>query len=439
MLSALILGTVGVASAATVLNNPYNDVPISHWSYDAVNTLTKAGVIEGYGDNAFRGEKSITRYEMAVIVAKALARQDKADTAQKAMIDKLAAEYKTDLEGIGVRLKDVEEQVKKIDEKASVINFQGSYFGWRSMRANNGLWPVNAAHVDLIENFKVDDTTTITLEQEYQGVYKKGTDAWSGGEMNTTNTKFGQMFVQTVLGDKTKVKVGRFGNRAAYGMTYIGNINGAKLSFDASDKLKANVAFGQVWTDSRYSLYKVFYAKSAADYAYANLIESRMPYASVDFDYAVSRNTNVKASYQRTSDCNTIPGANYYEVGADTKVGHDFTLTAVGVKSSRENDNKGYFGQLLYKKAMFWAVPHSYDVFANYRKTPNNTIIGGYGGNPSDFYGDDNNSINFKGTTIGFHYVPKRMQMLTVFYMNGKTVDDNTNKSIFRGQYDFFL
>lgn len=86
----------------------FADVPAKHWAYDAVAKLAKAGIIEGYGDGTFRGDKLMNRYEFAIATVKALDRFDKADDAQKALIDKLSAEFASELNRMGARLAKVE-------------------------------------------------------------------------------------------------------------------------------------------------------------------------------------------------------------------------------------------------------------------------------------------------------------------------------------------
>ncbi|MBU2699007.1 hypothetical protein Ga0466249_000086 [Sporomusaceae bacterium BoRhaA] len=107
---ATSVGTTAFAAAA----NPFTDVPTKHWSYGAVQQLAKAGIIDGYNDGTFKGDKTITRYEMAVLVAKAMAKEDKADAAQKATIDKLAAEFSSELDNLGVRVTNLENKVGNI-------------------------------------------------------------------------------------------------------------------------------------------------------------------------------------------------------------------------------------------------------------------------------------------------------------------------------------
>ena len=100
---------VGVTSAA--LANPFADVPADHWAYDAIDQLAADGVIEGYGNGTFDGDKQITRYEMAQIVARAMANCDGADAADKATIDKLSAEFAEELDSLGVRVDALEKKV----------------------------------------------------------------------------------------------------------------------------------------------------------------------------------------------------------------------------------------------------------------------------------------------------------------------------------------
>jgi len=103
---------LGVTSAFAA--NPFVDVPAKHWAYDAVSKLAQAGIVDGYGDGTFRGDKNITRYEMAQIVAKALAKEDKANAEQKALLNKLSAEFSSELDNLGVRVSKLEKNASKV-------------------------------------------------------------------------------------------------------------------------------------------------------------------------------------------------------------------------------------------------------------------------------------------------------------------------------------
>lgn len=86
----------------------FNDVPAKHWSYDAVAKLAKAGLVDGYADGTFKGDKTLTRYEMAFIVAKAMDKFETADESNKQLIDKLSAEFASELNRLGARVAKVE-------------------------------------------------------------------------------------------------------------------------------------------------------------------------------------------------------------------------------------------------------------------------------------------------------------------------------------------
>ena len=99
---AMALGVTASAYAA----NPFSDVPAGHWAYDSINKLAAAGVVEGYGDATFGGDKLMTRYEMAQIVAKAMAKG--------ANVDKLAAEFADELDNLGVRVANLEKKADNV-------------------------------------------------------------------------------------------------------------------------------------------------------------------------------------------------------------------------------------------------------------------------------------------------------------------------------------
>jgi len=66
---ALVLVLV-LAFALPVFANPFVDVPLNHWAYDSVQSLSAKGIIVGYPDGTFGGGKSLTRYEFAEATAK---------------------------------------------------------------------------------------------------------------------------------------------------------------------------------------------------------------------------------------------------------------------------------------------------------------------------------------------------------------------------------
>ncbi len=106
--AALSLGASAMAA------NPFADVSTSDWSYQAVADLSDQGIVEGYPDGTFGGRKSITRYEMAQIIARLMAKEDQYNAEQRAAIDRLAAEYADELDSLGVRVADLEKKAGHI-------------------------------------------------------------------------------------------------------------------------------------------------------------------------------------------------------------------------------------------------------------------------------------------------------------------------------------
>ena len=100
-----------LSGAAAAAADPYSDVPAGHWAYDAVKQLSAAGIVEGYSDGTYRGQKTVTRYEMATITANALTNLSQADAGQKALIEKLATEFSAELAAHEVRLTALENKV----------------------------------------------------------------------------------------------------------------------------------------------------------------------------------------------------------------------------------------------------------------------------------------------------------------------------------------
>jgi hypothetical protein len=56
----------------TVQGEPFKDVPADHWAYQAVENLRQRGVLRGYPDGSLRGKRTITRYEAAAALDRAL-------------------------------------------------------------------------------------------------------------------------------------------------------------------------------------------------------------------------------------------------------------------------------------------------------------------------------------------------------------------------------
>ena len=80
------------------MSKEFPDVPANHWAYEAVSRLAGNGIIQGYEDGKYHGERTMTRYEMAEIIYKALQKGAKAEA-------KLVEEFKPELKAMAAQNK----------------------------------------------------------------------------------------------------------------------------------------------------------------------------------------------------------------------------------------------------------------------------------------------------------------------------------------------
>jgi len=127
-LLALVAVFALVAFAAPAFAaNPFVDVPMNHWAYDAISQLAAKGIIQGYPDGTYRGNQPMTRYEMSMLVARALATvdMDKASKEDVEMLKKLVVEFKDELDALGVRVDALDERVAVLEENLGGWKFWG--------------------------------------------------------------------------------------------------------------------------------------------------------------------------------------------------------------------------------------------------------------------------------------------------------------------------
>jgi len=67
---ASLIGLMTMMASETAAFASFTDVPRGHWAYDAVSYLESEGLVTGYPDGTFRGDKQLTRYEFAMVVSR---------------------------------------------------------------------------------------------------------------------------------------------------------------------------------------------------------------------------------------------------------------------------------------------------------------------------------------------------------------------------------
>ena len=232
-IAAVAALTAGVSAYAA---NPFSDVSPDDWAYQAVSDLSDQGVVEGYPDGTFKGERNMTRYELAQVIARLMAREDQLNAEQKATLDKLAGEYADELANLGVRVSNLEKKVGNISWfgdarmrwKEKGYNTDGS----RKADGWDGRMRINA-------KAQVNDSTYVRGRFTSNMNFKDDADA---------NTKMDVLFVHHQFGDKVGMNLGRnFLTLGQTGMYYDDFFDGAQL-FIGDSKLTLEAGYGRMNT-----------------------------------------------------------------------------------------------------------------------------------------------------------------------------------------------
>ncbi|MFH1453350.1 MAG: S-layer homology domain-containing protein [Armatimonadota bacterium] len=116
----------------------FPDVPANHWGRDAVAQLAAKGIIEGYPDGTFKGDRSATRWELAVALARLLAKSEQmwatfASKEDAEELKKLLTEYGEELQALGVRTTELEKGYDAIGKRVNDLEHIRFYGGFDSI------------------------------------------------------------------------------------------------------------------------------------------------------------------------------------------------------------------------------------------------------------------------------------------------------------------
>lgn len=270
-LKAAIAACFACAAVTVSAANPFTDVSADDWAYQAVASLSDEGVIDGYPDGTFRGDKHVTRYEIAQIVARLMAKEDTLNASQKETLAKLSSQYANELKDLGVRIAELEKKrgatdlitelrVQSIDRYDNVFKGNVRKHNELSTRVRlNTITPVNDrvhlyGQIETIldmngkESYDVNridpkDKTQTKIRNGYGDGDFHLNRLWTtyhfGPKQDTTNLPYGP--------SKNLIGIGQFPVKMGVtGYTYDGEVKGVFASF--GDYLKGGrltLAFGR--------------------------------------------------------------------------------------------------------------------------------------------------------------------------------------------------
>ena len=241
-LAAVAALTAGVSAYAA---NPFSDVTSDDWAYQAVSDLSAQGVVEGYPDGTFKGEKNMTRYELAQIVARLMAKEDQLNAEQQATIDKLAGEYADELANLGVRVSALEKKVGNISwygdarmryQHDGTMTKYNKEFGEIKSVKDQDAWK---GRIRINAKADVNDSTYV------RGRLTSGNvDLKNNGD---ADVKMDRIIVHHQFGDNVGVTLGRYDVAFGQQVTWLyGNaFDGAEAQFKLGDAVNVQAGFGQ--------------------------------------------------------------------------------------------------------------------------------------------------------------------------------------------------
>jgi len=397
---ALVVGATATTFAAA---NPFSDVPAGHWAYNSITKLASEGVIEGYGDGTYLGNRNITRYEMAQMIAKAMAKNPSGAT--KAELDKLAAEFRSELDSLGVR-------VAELEKHSDMVKWTGEvrYRYWndnrdlvgggknKAMRSQLQLRLFPTAEINENWTAKARFTATENFREDSTGDAKL-TYIFAEGNYNKFNVKLGKMPL--------------FSNSDG-GIVADDFFSGAQLTF--GDKFKFMLEGGR-WSKSE------AWAK-AADYLGVEAL-----YNDGKFNFGAGyRHFKANGGFANTGE----DKANVWSVGAGYKFDGGVKLSGAYAENTKADRYKrGYNIELGYKGADR-KVKGSWGAFAAYRYVGRNV---GFAPTFDVWY----STTNKKGVEFGATCSPMKNTWAKLSYFHGKTLDTRqTDKQLF-GRVSFYF
>lgn len=238
--AAVFAATAVLGVTTAFAANPFSDVTPNDWAYQSVSQLAAAGVINGYPDGTFKGQNNITRYEMAQMVAKAMANEARANAEQQAMINRLADEFASELNNLGVRVATLENKVGNVKVTGDArLRFKG----YENKGQLNGVDKGEEGYSKKSKfdyrgriqfNAQVNENTTAVVRIAAENEF---------GNANKASVSADRIYVAHKFGKDTTAVAGRFGAFVGNGLIYDDTFDGAALAYD-NGKFSALAAYG---------------------------------------------------------------------------------------------------------------------------------------------------------------------------------------------------
>ena len=395
-LVASLVATMAVGATAFAAN-PFVDVPSDSWAYNSVVELANSGIIQGVDGVHFQGERNITRYEAAEIVAKAMAHEDRANAEQRALINRLADEFSDELNNLGVRVSNLEDRVGNVKLTGDArVRFrdQKSTVAADNLK-NDKSWDFRGR---LRANAKINDRADAVIGVSYSTSFANQTAASADGDKLFVDRAYVNYALDN--GHKWNVMVGRYdyelGN--ATGIQYGDNFDGAQLKF-ANKKMAATAGYGK-FKEGLLNDTKTAYGELEGFFGGGSVAGSAVGafYNNFNKGIGAAAPDDLWGAY---TSLNFAKKFNF--LGEYQKVNNPGTSTDADV----------FYGKLQYGKALF-AQPKTWDLWVDYVNIDKNGVYGDTGNwRTNSLLGIGGNGA--KGWGVGADYAFAKNAQFQVF------------------------
>lgn len=448
-LSALLVlsisaGITGTAFAESI----FADVPVNHWSYGAVNQLAKDGVLTAGSDGSFTGDRVLSRYEMAIAVARAMTKLEKATPEDQALLKKLGDEYQIELKKLdatynSLTREDIQsnEKYKTLEDKISKIQLSGFVRAKYDSDKQNGINTNVNKHfyMNLEGKMKVDEQWDAHFQSETRDGYTANGQNWG----DTQDGTFQRIWVEGKSG-ATGITMGKKWWGLGFQNVAFGHAaDGIQFEYNFTPDVKGSIFALRPTQGDLMSMG-----------AYNKMIAGKQAVASNSQDANI-KGINIQGKLANNLEANLVLAGNdnkdkqmmdkWGSLDLRTKLGDDWTVTATYAKTNAENNDNSNEFRIDYKKADLEKVGSSGAYLRLFK-------FGRYGDASHD---DEWASLptDAKGWMLGYVYVPyKNVQWETFYseqklnisgdnwadfnYANGPVAKDAKRK-LFRTQIDF--
>ena len=433
---ALAIGAVfSMSVAGTVLAAPANlfaVVPEHHWSYSAVGQLAKAGIVEGFGGSVYREDVMLTRVEMVAIVAKAIAKADKAGSEEQAVIKKLQAEFAPEL-NMG-STDNTEQRLAKLEKGKSSVKISGDarlryQSNWNQSATNKHEKNATRMEQRVRLNMSAEVAENITLLSRVAATNRSNVRKADAQSKSSTNN--------TVRFDRAEFQWNNKEMTVAAGRILPALGQGLLWDYNSVDGAVATYNFGNAQLSAGYGDLAAYTESGSTTNAFlANLKVNVGPSTNITVGHLNTMSNNILDSKDKKIQYDLEQTA----IGFTTKTG-DFTVTGEYVKNSdsklpAEAQDHGYWGRLLWKgidnsKPGTFGISFDYLSLGNYAVDSTN--------NPSTLVLSGGNGLGgdgAKGYGFGAQYVFAKNANVEARYYNLKPYDQG--KSTFSSYKDSY-